>query len=118
MYKALFAFLLLTPALALATKLTLSSADYTITVHVQSSQLTLNCETGGCSWAQRLAVLIDGKKYELLSAGVETKLLRVGDYKARTVKDVTATAYEYGRIYEFLFADGKTRQYTVVGESE
>lgn len=118
MKKVLFAFLLLAPALAWATKPTPSSADHTIAVHVQSSQLILNCGNGSCTWTQQLAVLIDGKKYELQSAGVVIKLLKVGDYKGRMVKDVTTSTYEYARTYEFLFADGKIRQYNVMGESE
>ncbi len=85
---------------------------------MQSSQLILNCGGGLCNSAQQLAVLIDGKKYELLASGIQMDLLRVGDYNAKIVKDETARSYEYARTYEFLFADGKTRQYQVVGESE
>jgi hypothetical protein len=118
MYKAIFAFLLLTPALTWATKPVPNSADYTITVHVQSSQLINNCGTGGCIWTQQLTVLIDGKNYVLLAPGGAPKLLRGGDYKARIAKDDTASTYEYLRDYEFLFADGKVRLYNVVGESE
>lgn len=54
----------------------------------------------------------------LLAPGRAPKLLRVGDYKARIAKDDTASAYEYLRDYELLFADGKTRLYNVVSESE
>jgi len=45
-------------------------------------------------------------------------VLRVGNYNARIIKDETTRDYEYARTYEFLFADGKTRQYRVIGESE
>jgi hypothetical protein len=45
-------------------------------------------------------------------------LLRVGDYKAKVEKDNTQRTYEYERVYEFLFADGSTRRYWVVGEDE
>jgi len=65
---------------------------------------------------QHLTVLIDGKKYQLdTSSG---SLLRVGDYKAKVEKDNTQRTYEYERVYEFLFADGSTRRYWVVGEDE
>jgi len=42
----------------------------------------------------------------------------VGDYKAKVEKDNTQRTYEYERIYEFLFGDGSTRRYWVVGEEE
>ena len=117
MKKVLFAILLMAPMAAWATKPTPGPADFTITVHVQSSEIIVDCSGGGCSNAQQLSVVIDGKKYELLSNSVGY-VLRVGDYKARIVKDESARAYEYLRTYQFQFADGKTRQYTVVGESE
>jgi hypothetical protein len=119
---ALYAILLLTPALALAAKETPNPADYTVAVHVQSSRLVLSCGdvTNGnsiCTWYQRLTVIIDGKKVEIESGAVKN-LLRVGDYKAKIAKDETQHAYEYSRTYEFLFPDGQTRQYFVVGETE
>jgi hypothetical protein len=70
-----------------------------------------------CSWEQNLTAIIDGKKYELQS-GTRVKLLRLGDYKAKITKDDSQNAYEYMRTYEFLFPDGQTRQYVVVGEME
>jgi hypothetical protein len=51
-------------------------------------------------------------------------LLRIGDYKAKLLPeeqrdgDIPLGSYEYRRRYEFLFPDGRTRKYTVVGESE
>jgi hypothetical protein len=115
--------LLLAPALAWAEKPAPNPADYTIAVHVQFSRLTLNCGdvTNGssiCRWMQHLTVLIDGKKYELDGAIKSVDLLRVGDYKAKVLKEETKRAYEYSRTYEFLFPDGSTRDYYVAGESE
>jgi hypothetical protein len=44
---------------------------------------------------------------------------RLGDYKARPVKDQHwAGSYDSYRIYEFLFPDDKKRQFLVVGQSE
>ncbi len=110
--------LLLAAALAWAQKAAPDAAAYTITIHVQASRLSDSC--GGnpavCSTAQRLTVLIDGKKYELEAAG--GNVLRVGDYRAKMTKDETKRAAEYERVYEFLFADGTTRKYDVVGEGE
>jgi len=63
-----------------------------------------------------LTVSINGKKYELEAAGGSR--LRLGDYKAKVEKDNSPRPYEYDRAYEFLFADGSTRKYWVVGEEE
>ena len=122
MKKAILAILLLTSALAGAEKPKPNPADYTIAVHVQSSRMVVAFSdvTVGisvCRVQQQLNVTIDGKKFELQS-GTASDLLRVGDYKAKISKDETQHAYEYMRIYEFLFPDGQTRQFTVMGESE
>jgi hypothetical protein len=45
-------------------------------------------------------------------------VLPVGDYKARISKEKISPDHEYSRVYEFLFADGTTRRYNVVGETE
>ncbi|MGA2671657.1 MAG: hypothetical protein ABSE99_00405 [Terracidiphilus sp.] len=123
MKKLLFAILLLAPALAWAEKPAPSPADYTIAVHVQASRLTVDCGdvtngTSICRWTQHLSVLIDGKKYELNSSIKNADLLRVGDYKAKLLKEETKRAYEYMRNYEFLFPDGTTRDYYLAGETE
>jgi hypothetical protein len=122
MKKFLFAMILLIPALAWAKS---NPGDYTIVVHVQSSQMTSLCnDTLGhpyCWMRDRLAVLIDGKKYTLDSKDLPDALLRTGDYKARIVADDTSislAAYDTSCVYEFLFPDGKTRKYILVGESE
>jgi len=123
MKKILFALMLLTPALAGAEKPAPNPADYTVAIHVQSSRLVVDCSdvTQGnsvCGWAQHLTVLINGKKYELDSGMTAENLLRVGDYRAKILKDETKHTYEYVRTYEFLFADGSTRSYYVAEESE
>lgn len=120
MKKALFALFLMAPAVALAQKP--NPAGYTIAVHVSSSRLVEFCTdvTSGsniCGWEQQLSVTIDGKKYELQS-GTAKALLRPGDYKARIVEDKSQRYYEYVRTYEFLFPDGLTRKYFLVGETE
>ena len=120
MKRVIFAILLIAPTLALAQKP--NPADYTIAVHVQSSRLVEFCTdvTRGsniCIWEQQLSVTIDSKKYELQSGNAKA-LLRVGDYKAKIIEDKSEHTYEYARTYEFLFPDGKTRKYFVVGETE
>lgn len=62
-------------------------------------------------------VVIQGKKYELRSELSLGKLLVLGNYKAKLVKDDHPTAYDSSQVYEFLFPD-KTRPYVVVGQSE
>jgi hypothetical protein len=123
MKKVLFALMLVTPALVLAEKPPPNPADYTVAIHVQSSRLVVNCSdsTNGnsvCGWAQHLTVLINGKKYSLASGFTTEDLLRVGDYKARILKEETKHTYEYLRTYESLFADGTTRNYYVAEETE
>jgi hypothetical protein len=114
MKKVLIAILLMAPALACAEKKPLpDAANYTVTVHVQSSQVVY---TDG-NIAQHLDVAIDGKKYEL-QALPAAQVLPVGDYKARISKEKISPDHEYSRVYEFLFADGTTRRYNVVGETE
>ncbi len=125
------AILSMVPALAFAKP---NPANYTLTAHVQSSHFVLECDSilvgGGstaghtiCSKNLHLNVVIDGKKYELDGGGYDY-LLRLGDYKAKMLPDDSSASsnppadYEYHRKFEFLFPDGKTRKYSVVGESE
>ena len=105
-------------------------ADYTVAVHVQSSQLVTACIGIGdhafCGIKQHLQVVVGGRKLELNSKSEGDAVLRTGDYKAKVlIDDQTdvgdpAPAYEirFSDTYEFLFPDGKTRKYSVVGESE
>lgn len=86
-------------------------AQYTINVHVSSSQIDI--ERG----YQVLNVVINGKKYELGSELRISKLLALGDYKAKLVKDEHSNTYDSFRVYEFLLPE-KTRQYAVIGQSE
>lgn len=85
--------------------------EYTINIHVSSSSIA----TGG---RQDLSVVIDGKKYELLCECATGTILGLGDYKAKLVKDEHKTTYDSIRVYEFLFADKKTRRFEVIGQTE
>ena len=118
MRKVLLAILLLSPVLAGAEKPALNPSDYAIVVHVQSSRLVDICNAGTCVWVQKLAVVIDGKKYEIRDPAARVDLLRTGDYKAKMLKEETTRPYEYQRTYQFMFVDGKTRRYEVVGEMD
>jgi hypothetical protein len=112
MKRVLIALLFMLPALACAEKKPVqNTSDYTVAVHVQSSEALLG------SGMQQLNVIIGGKHYEL-EANTYAKVLPVGDYMARISLDKIDPDHEYVRVYELLFADGSTRKYTVVGESE
>jgi len=114
MKKAILFVLMLAPLCSWAEKVPPVPADYTIAVHVQSSRTI--AEWGATS--QQLSVVIDGKHYEIHAYVNTPYVLRVGDYRARLHTPDAGTAYEYKRIYEILFPDGKTRDYLVVGEEE
>jgi hypothetical protein len=43
------------------------------------------------------------------------RLLILGDYKARLLKDEHKNAYEIYQMYQFLFPDKKTRWYLLAG---
>lgn len=88
-------------------------ADYNINVHVSSARVNGR-------GLIRLKVILDGKKCELEGLDAESSLLAPRDYKAKTlpvkVKDVHT--YDVYGTYEFLFPDGKTRRYGLVGITE
>jgi hypothetical protein len=88
-------------------------ADYSITIHVSATR-TASVGIG----VQDLDVIIDAKKYELMSDRVIGQLLALGDYKAKLVEDSHKTTYDSYQVYEFLFPDGKTRKFQVVGQIE
>lgn len=83
-------------------------SEYTINVHVSKPR---NRGT-----YQRLNLVINGRKYELETAGVF--LLALGDYKAKLIKDEHRGTYDSLQTYEFLFPDKKTRDFRVVGQTE
>jgi hypothetical protein len=96
-----------------------NKGEYSISVHVSSSQWIVVPSTIGPLGAQKLQVTIGGKKYELeADAKGRVALLALGDYKAKLVEDVHKNSYESTQTYEFQFPDGKTRKFTVVGQSE
>ncbi|MGA9672621.1 MAG: hypothetical protein WBQ94_25620 [Terracidiphilus sp.] len=95
-----------------------NAAEYTVAIQVQSSRLTTICGSGLCNQFQSLSVTIEGKRYELTSKRMVMDVLRVGDFKAKMIKEETTKPYQYQRTYEFLFSDGTVRDYSVTGESE
>jgi hypothetical protein len=111
MPKFALAILLLLPTFAQASDP--KPADYTLTIHVSATRIAF-ADHG----FQDLDVTIDGKKYELISELGVNQLLALGDYKAKLVKDDHRTTYDSYQVYEFLFPDGKTRKFDVVGQIE
>jgi hypothetical protein len=101
-----------------------STNEYSINVHVTSSQWGNLPANVGTETIQRLSAIIDGKKYELAADDFRSNLqhgvtlLALGDYKAKLVQDVHKTTYESSQAYEFQFADKKTQKFIVVGQSE
>lgn len=111
MKKMILAVLLTLCACAWAAE-TPKQSDYTINVHVSTSSIAIDLGY------QILNVVIDGKKYTLGSEARLGKLLALGDYKAKIAKDEHKAAYDSEKVYEFLFADGKTRQFLLIEQSE
>jgi len=89
-------------------------AEYTVAVRVVSSRIVL----GTNSQSQDLTVVINGKRFELYGGAPHLDLLRVGEYKAKLLKLDESRPYEYRWVYQFLFSDGKIRDYFLVGEGE
>ena len=92
-------------------------AEYNVNVHVSASRSVKHSESA--PRYQYLNVTIDGKKYELESVLGVADVLVLGDYKARLVTDQHGRGdYDSFQVYEFQFADKKTREYRVVGQVE
>lgn len=93
------------------------AAEYNIKVHVSASRSVRHSDSA--FRYQYLDVIIDGKKYELESILAVGDLLMLGNYKARLITDQQGRGdYDSRRVYEFQFSDKKTREYSVVGQSE
>jgi hypothetical protein len=81
-------------------------ADYTVTAHVVASH------SGG--QIQLIYAMIDGQEVEL--QGNSLGVLALGDYSARLLKtDHSPNTYDMYLTYEFLFPDGHTRPYLLIG---
>jgi hypothetical protein len=119
MKRAIFVLLLL----ATIASATPNPDQYSISVHVSSSNWVMRPSTSGPLLFQRLSVIIDGKKYELEATirwgnTSNVPVLALGDYKAKLVQDAHKNAYEFAQTYEFLFPDKKTRKFIVMGQTE
>lgn len=104
---------------------TKNQAEYTLSVHVVSSQIvqvcgSVNFGSSGCYLAQQLAVTTNGKRYDLQATHKSggKGVLAIGDYKARVTKEERPSSWELLRTYELLLPDNTTRSFTLVGESE
>ncbi len=87
-----------------------NTADFNLTAHVTNAFLVTTQEL------LRLDVTLDGKKLQLESFD-STKMLHLGDYKARVVKDDEWKSGQYVVSYDLLMLDGTHLLFRVVGES-
>jgi hypothetical protein len=97
-------------------------AEYTVKIHVVSSQDDTAYWGGTPMLYQTLQVVIDGKKYTLRGNPIRfahtVGVLSPGDYNAKLVTDKRKGTYAYDREYELLFPDQTTSKLTVIGETE
>jgi hypothetical protein len=94
--------------------------DYPLTVHVyRTGTFQIDGLLRIC-----LEVTINEQKLTLESefpayAGRAGRFaMKIGDYKARILRDDRINAAQYAREYEFLLSDGKKLKFYVTGESE
>jgi hypothetical protein len=118
--KKLVLVVLLLSAFSFAANKPANPADYNVNVHVSATSVQFSTDGVGHPF---LNVVIAGKNYQLLSEQGEaghkaTTILPLGDYKAKLVTDEHDTVYRSIQSYEFLFPDGKTAKFDVVGTSE
>jgi len=121
MKRVLAVLALVIPALGFAAAP--NAQEYSIQVHVAKSWIAVDCGGGRCSPVVRLEVLIDGKKFQLEDQKPRSAVLRPGDYSAKLLKNprainISHAAYDDMKTFEFLFPDGQTRKYDLVGEEE
>jgi hypothetical protein len=125
MKKVILVFLILVSTTVWAEKPKPNPSDFAVNIHVQSSRLKVECGdvtsgTSVCYWYQYLSAMVDGKKVELRGNMMVRNeyLLKLGDYKAKILKEEDTRVYGYQRTYQMLFPDGAVAEYLVVGESE
>src|SRR5215475_3162966 len=87
-----------------------STGESSVNVHVTSSQWLMVPLSTGASGDRKLNVIINGKKYELEAPAKRTRLLALGDYKAKLIEDVHKNSYESTQTYELQFSDGKNEE--------
>lgn len=92
--------------------------EYSITVHVSSSQLVVKPAPFRGNYTVQILRVVIRKKYELEGGEGRGRLLALGDYKAKLAEDEHKTTYYSFQIYELLLPDQTTRKFTVVGQSE
>lgn len=111
-YLLLFALLLCAMSTFAAKKP--DPSDYNITVHVTASRVD------GC--IRELDAVINGVNYQLTAAcdkiPISVGVLKLGDYKAKLVKDDRSSAFYILQSYEFLFPDNAKKKFDVVGVSQ
>jgi len=114
MKKHLLLFALLLCAMSAFAAKKPDPADYNVTVHVTASRVD------GC--IRELDAVIGGVNYQLSAAcakiPISVGVLKLGDYKAKLVKDDRSSAFFIMQAYEILFPDGTKKKFDVVGVSQ
>jgi hypothetical protein len=123
MKKFTLALLLALPFTTLAASTKPNPAEFTITVHVLTSQAGVQYNGNRYS-TQVLQTTIDHQPVELtyINFGFGGGVLSPGDYKARLSTGFQApkqdsNGYDIYRSYDLLLPDGTTRTFTVTGLS-
>ncbi|MGA7157387.1 MAG: hypothetical protein WBY53_11090 [Acidobacteriaceae bacterium] len=120
MKKLALALLLLQPAAIFAATNKPNPADFTIVVHVVSSQYVISPEPASGYGYQQIEAVIDGQQVTLANFA-KRGVLQPTDYKARQITAVggfipkNANGFDLFRVYELLMPDGTAREYDVVG---
>ena len=125
MKNILFSFVILCSTFAMAAP---NPADFPETLHVTSSRLVFDTSGGHVIPAQRLEVIVGGKKYELYGTSLSSLdngtdrlhngVLPIGDYKAKLIREDLKPSYLLFLSCKILLPDGKTTILSVVGQSE
>ena len=98
-------------------------SEYNIPVHVSASRIGKACDVvrgdSVCHFTQTLTVWIEGLNYELEAETAFPKgMVALGDYKARFVEEEPRVTKEFSKKYDLMFADGSTREFTVIAQFE
>jgi hypothetical protein len=125
MKNVLWVVLILAATAARAEKGKPNPAEYTVDIQVQSSRMEPVCDdvtnvTHTCYWMQDLGVTLAGKRFDLRGNLMPKNpyVLKLGDYKAKVVKEDNTKSYGYSVSYQVLFPDGAVAEYEVVGISQ
>lgn len=94
------------------------NAAYPLTVTVQSSQVSIQCDKNQCNPYLVISAEVGGRHLEMQGGKARDGYLMLGDYKARLVSDKHKKPYFSEQVYELQYPDGATDKFAVTGESK